>query len=68
MLIKLKKNSILILIIKNLNFNSTEFLNLIKGDLAAKCDVNGKNAHPLWAWMKKQKNGKESGFTILRIS
>jgi len=29
-----------------------------QGDLAAKCDVNGKNAHPLWAWMKKQKNGK----------
>ena len=28
-----------------------------KGDLAAKCNVNGKEAHPLWAWMKKQKNG-----------
>lgn len=28
------------------------------GDLTAKCDVNGDNAHPLWAWMKKQKNGK----------
>ena len=28
------------------------------GDLAAKCDVNGKEAHPLWAWMKKQKNGR----------
>jgi len=28
------------------------------GDLAAKVDVNGKEAHPLWAWMKKQKNGR----------
>ena len=24
------------------------------GDLAAKIDVNGKNAHPLWVWMKNQ--------------
>jgi glutathione peroxidase-family protein len=27
-----------------------------QGDLAAKCDVNGDNAHPLWAWMKNQKS------------
>lgn len=27
------------------------------GDLAAKIDVNGKNAHPLWVWMKNQPNG-----------
>ena len=26
-----------------------------QGDLAAKCNVNGKDAHPMWAWMKKQK-------------
>lgn len=25
-----------------------------KGDLAAKCDVNGAQAHPLWTWMKQQ--------------
>jgi len=28
------------------------------GDLASKIEVNGKNAHPLWKWMKKQKNGR----------
>jgi glutathione peroxidase-family protein len=28
-----------------------------QGDLTQKVDVNGKNAHPLWAWMKKQKAG-----------
>ena len=25
-----------------------------KGDLAAKIDVNGKNQHPLWSWLKQQ--------------
>jgi phospholipid-hydroperoxide glutathione peroxidase len=29
-----------------------------KGDIFEKCDVNGKNAHPLWEWMKSQKNGR----------
>jgi glutathione peroxidase-family protein len=23
-----------------------------------KCEVNGPKAHPLWVWMKSQKNGK----------
>jgi len=27
------------------------------GELFQKIEVNGKNAHPLWAWMKKQKHG-----------
>ena len=25
-----------------------------KGDLAAKCDVNGNQSHPLWTWLKQQ--------------
>jgi len=29
-----------------------------QGDLFQKIDVNGKNAHPLFTWMKKQKNGR----------
>jgi len=26
-----------------------------KGDLFQKIEVNGKNQHPLWKWMKSQK-------------
>ena len=29
-----------------------------RGDLAETCKVNGKNAHLLWDWMKRQQNGK----------
>ena len=29
-----------------------------RGDLTVTCNVNGKDAHPLWSWMKEHKNGK----------